>query len=315
MTELSIVIRTRNCREMLRECLGRLGEQTYRGAELIVVDSGSTDGTAEAARAGGARVLSISGAAFTYGGSLNKGFEAASGRFLCSLSAHSLFLEPTLLERLTGSLRSADDRVAGVYGCPVFEDDEARQAPSEEPPDRITHKAFSRCCNLGLSNSCSVVRRELWEQKPFVPERCEDQKWAAYHLERGFDTLCVRSVRYRYRLNRDWRYYVGKHRDDFLMLYRTWPQAAWPREELLDGPRVRYRFWCVLQRLRQAGWRWDRLSDTQKWFATTEMGLFWAGSKLRGGRLWGVNGAADLFRALLLPAGRKGWQTPRGKWP
>jgi glycosyltransferase involved in cell wall biosynthesis len=315
MTELSIVIRTHNCRDTLRECLACLAAQTYRGAELIVVDSGSTDGTAEAARAGGARVLSVSGSAFTYGGTLNRGFAAASGRFLCSLSAHSLFLEPTFLERLVAALREAGPRVAAVYGCPVFEDGPARRAPAPEPDDRVTWQAFSKCCNLGLSNSCSIVRRELWEQHRFAPERCEDQKWAAYHLERGFETLCVRSARYRYRLNRSWRYYVCKHRDDFLMLHRAWPRADWPREELMDGPRVRYRFWCMLQRLRQVGWKWERLTDTQKWFATTELGLFWAGSLLRGGRLWALTGAADLLRALLLPAGRKGWEKPRGEWP
>ena len=99
------------------------------------------------------------------------------------------------------------------------------------------------------------------------------------------------------------------------MLYRTWPQARWPREELLDGPRVRYRFWCMLRRLRLAGWKWDRLTDAQKWFAASELGIFWAGSIVRGGRFWPVRCAGDLARVFLLPASRKGWVAPPGEWP
>lgn len=315
MSDLSVIIRTYNCREMLRECLASLDRQTFRGVEKVVVDSGSTDGTAEEAAAAGARVLAVAAGAFTYGGALNRGCASASGRYLCSLSAHSLLLEPTLLERLVRALKTADGRVAGAFGCPVFDDPRALAAPGPEAPDRITLREFQACCNLGLSNSFSVFRRELWEAFPFPLERCEDQKWAHHFLERGYATLCVRNARYRYRLNRSWDYYVRKHRDDFLMLHRTWPAAAWPREELLDGPRLRYRCWSMLQRLKQAGWKWDRLTDTQKWFATMELGMFWAGSMLRGGRFWWPACAVDLARVVLLPKGRKGWLVPSGEWP
>lgn len=315
MSELSIVIRTFNCRDMLRDCLACLDRQTLKGAEWLVVDSGSTDGTAEAARAGGARVLAVAAGAFTYGGALNHGYAAASGRYLCSLSAHSLLLEQTVLERLVRTLKEADEKVAGVYGCPVFDDPRAEAAPGPEAPDRITLRKFEACCNLGLSNSCSVIRRELWQDFPFPPERCEDQKWAAHYLQQGYATLCVRNARYRYRLNRPWTYYVRKHRDDFLMLHRTWPRATWPQEELLDGPRLRFRCWSVMQRLRQAGWKWNSLTDTQKWHASIELGMFWAGSMLRGGRFWWPACAADLARACLLPKGRKGWVVPSGDWP
>jgi hypothetical protein len=99
------------------------------------------------------------------------------------------------------------------------------------------------------------------------------------------------------------------------MLHRTWPGAAWPREELLDGPRLRFRCWSMLQRLKQAGWSWDRLTDTQKWHASMELGLFWAGSRLRGGRFWWPACAADLARVVLFPASWKGWRKPEGDWP
>jgi glycosyltransferase involved in cell wall biosynthesis len=315
MSDLSILIRTRNCRAVLRECLAALARQSLRDVELVVLDSESTDGTAGEARAAGARVVEAPVNAFTYGGALNRGFQGTTGRFLCSLSAHAILMEPTVLERLAAVLRAADDRVAGVYGCPVFTDEQALSLSPELPVRRIVKADFERLCNLGLSNSFSIVRRSCWEAFPFPIERCEDQKWAAHHLALGGATLCVLSARYRYRLNQTFPYYVRKHRDDFLMLNRSWPECPWPRGELFDAARNRYRLWCMLRRFREAGWTWNRLTDAQKWFATSELGLFWAGAMVRGGRAWPFLFAADLARVVLFPSKLKGWVMPSEEWP
>lgn len=316
MSELSIVIRTFNCRDPLRACLDGLDRQTLQDVERVVVDSGSTDGTPGFAASRGIRVLSVPAAGFTYGGALNFGFAACRGRYLCALSAHCLLLEPTVLERMLTALRTAGDRAAGVSGTAFFTDEEASLLPpGPEVQDRITLRDFQSACNRGLSNSFSIVRRDLWEAFPFPSERCEDQKWAAHYLAQDYFTLGLRTARYRYRLDRPWRYYVRKHCDDLLMLYRTWPEAEWPKTALTDGMKVRYRFWHICARLRLAGWRWDRLSDAQKWFSTLELGLFEASARVRGGRLWPVLAAADVARTLATPARRKGWVLSSEKWP
>jgi glycosyltransferase involved in cell wall biosynthesis len=46
---VSVVIPTYNCKEILRDCLESVVQQTYSSIEIIVVDSFSTDGTAELA--------------------------------------------------------------------------------------------------------------------------------------------------------------------------------------------------------------------------------------------------------------------------
>lgn len=312
MSELSLVIRTFNCRELLRECLSRLAGQTFKDVEVIVVDSGSADGTVEAARAAGARVVEVPPGTFTYGGTLNLGFREARGRLLGALSAHAMLMEPAALERLVDELRNGGPSVAGAYGCPFFSDAEAMAPPGGAPAERIVQGDLARKCNLGLSNSFSVIRRELWEAYPFPEERCEDQKWAAHHLARGLATVRVRSARYRYRLNRSLGYYVRKHRDDLLMLHQTWPQGPWPLEELRASSRNRYRLWCAVRRLRKNRWNWTGLDDLQKWLISEDLGVFWAGCRLRRGRLWWLAGASDLARAFLLPKARKGWLLPGG---
>ena len=50
MPTASIIIPTYNGREYLRDCLASLDRQTWRDFDLIVVDNGSTDGTAAAVR-------------------------------------------------------------------------------------------------------------------------------------------------------------------------------------------------------------------------------------------------------------------------
>ncbi len=59
-----------------RECLDALVAQEPPPAALVVVDSGSTDGTVEAARDAGARVLSVRREDFRHGPTRNLGFEA-----------------------------------------------------------------------------------------------------------------------------------------------------------------------------------------------------------------------------------------------
>jgi len=315
MKEVSIVIRTWNCRDTLEACLMCLARQRFRDFEVIVVDSGSTDGTAERAAREGVRLLRISRAEFSYGGALNLGFAVAETPVVGALSAHSLLLNPDALGRMAATLKAADDRVVGVFGCAVFDDALARHPTADAVPIRVTAADLRRRCNAGFSNSCSLLWRSFWQTFPFPSERCEDQVWASHFLTQGYATLQLPAVRYRYRLDRPAWYYIRKHMLDLLTLYRLWPEAEWPRSELTSGSNVRYRLWCLFHWWRRLGWRWHRLNDEQKWFSANEMGLFLASARVRGGRGWWGVMASDVIRALGTSARRKGWFLPSTKWP
>jgi glycosyltransferase involved in cell wall biosynthesis len=56
---ISVVIPVRNDAAALERCLSALGRQTQAADEIVVVDSGSTDGSAEVAARHGARVLPV----------------------------------------------------------------------------------------------------------------------------------------------------------------------------------------------------------------------------------------------------------------
>jgi glycosyltransferase involved in cell wall biosynthesis len=74
----SVVIPARNAERTLADVLAALAAQEPSPGEVIVVDDGSTDGTASVARAAGARVVDTGGGRFA-GGARNAGWDAASG--------------------------------------------------------------------------------------------------------------------------------------------------------------------------------------------------------------------------------------------
>jgi glycosyltransferase involved in cell wall biosynthesis len=85
----SVVIRVRDEAGPLRVLLEILAGQTA-GHEVVVVDSGSDDGSADLARAAGARVLEIAPGAFSFGRALNLGTAACTAEVVVALSDDAL---------------------------------------------------------------------------------------------------------------------------------------------------------------------------------------------------------------------------------
>jgi len=86
---LSVVIPTWNGGARFRELLLALASQDVEH-ELVVIDSGSRDGTAEAARASGACVLSIPQSEFNHGATRNRAIAATHGEIVALLTQDAL---------------------------------------------------------------------------------------------------------------------------------------------------------------------------------------------------------------------------------
>lgn len=185
--ETSIVIRAFNEERHLPRLLDALESQTYRDFEIIVVDSGSYDGTLEIARRRNAHLLRVDNRDFTFGYSLNVGIEAAHGRFVIIVSAHTEPTDPGWAQALIAPLRSP--AVAVVYGrqlgVPLSRFGEAQDLRRTFGSRR---RALTRP-DLFANNANAAIRRELWEQHHFdeALPGLEDIAWARHWMARGYE--------------------------------------------------------------------------------------------------------------------------------
>jgi glycosyltransferase involved in cell wall biosynthesis len=108
---ISVILPAKNEAEGLQRTLPALRAR-FPGAEVIVVDDGSTDGTAEVATRNGARVLS-SPYPMGNGAAIKRGVRAASGDVLVLMDADGQH-DPELIQRLLDKLEAGFDMVVGA---------------------------------------------------------------------------------------------------------------------------------------------------------------------------------------------------------
>src|SRR5688572_28774469 len=111
---VSLIIRCFNEERHIGTLLEEVFRQTVRDLQVIVVDSGSTDGTLDIVSRFPVRLVRVSPADFTFGYSLNQGCRLATGSYLAFASAHVVPCGRDWLQRLIEPF--ADPRVALVYG-------------------------------------------------------------------------------------------------------------------------------------------------------------------------------------------------------
>ena len=192
---ISVIIPVKDGGSDLRRCLDGIARQKIDGeVEVVVVDSGSVDGSPELARSIGAKVLEVESVGFRHGATRNLAAEAAGGEILVFTTQDAYAADEHWLERLTAPLLAGDD-LAGVYGRQVPHDDAApperffldflygpnpRVQRATEPSELTLHTTL-------FSNVNSAVRRSLWEQFRFADDLffAEDQDWSRRVLLAG----------------------------------------------------------------------------------------------------------------------------------
>src|SRR4051794_11037601 len=167
----SVIVRCRDEHDTLGRTLESLRAQTV-AAEVIVVDSGSVDGSLELARRKADRVVEIPPQAFTYGYALNVGARAATTDLHFALSSHC-FAPPYWIERALTHYERPD--VAAINGIQTLADG----TPVTEP--FVQDGAHARADPWwGYSNHAASWRASVWREHPFDEEMdyAEDREWA-----------------------------------------------------------------------------------------------------------------------------------------
>lgn len=181
----SVVIRCFNEVEHLPKLFEELKRQTFRDFEVVVVDSGSDDGTLEFLEQEDIVLRHIKKEEFSFGRSLNIGCEASKGEFLVFISAHCYPADETWLERLLSGFE--DQRVAAVYG-------KQRGVPESHFSERqifrrwFPDESVPRQDDPFSNNANCAVRRDLWEEFRYDEELTglEDVAWAQRVMRDGW---------------------------------------------------------------------------------------------------------------------------------
>jgi rhamnosyltransferase len=115
---VTVAVPVLNGGERFRELLKALaGQRNAAGVELeiLIVDSGSTDGSVEAAREAGARVIEIDKSTFQHGRTRNMAVDEAKGDVVALLTDDAVPASDIWLDSIVEAFGQADD-VALVFG-------------------------------------------------------------------------------------------------------------------------------------------------------------------------------------------------------
>lgn len=128
--KVSIIIPVYNAEKYLHECLESICSQTYNNIEILCVDDGSTDMSAEIIKTfqkEDKRIVLIQQTNQYAGVARNNGFDAAKGEYVVFLDADDYFAQ-TLVEKMVSAIYNAQ---ADIAVCKSRGFDEKRQKEHE----------------------------------------------------------------------------------------------------------------------------------------------------------------------------------------
>jgi len=260
----SIIIPAKNESKNIGVCLESiLGQDVSEPFEVIVIDSGSTDGTTGVVKAFDVRLHEIRSDEFGHGRTRNLGARMAAGRYLVFLNADATPAAGTWLRQLLAELE-ADD-VAAVYG---------RQIPrlSAYPMERffleylygkqrlVKTKTNEPLDSQGVffSTVNCAIKRSMWERYSFSETivMTEDQAWSRQILQAGYNIVYSPEAAV-------WH----SHNYGLIHAFRRFFDSGWSSEDSYlpqgIGPTLAFSMRCLgyLVReitflLRNGHWRW-----------------------------------------------------------
>jgi glycosyltransferase involved in cell wall biosynthesis len=209
---VSVVIPAFNASRWIAGTVGSVLAQTWPSVETIVVDDGSTDGTADRLRPYLGRMALRRQENRGGGAARNAGAIEARGDFLLFLD-HDDLLEPRALETQVGiALRHPEAAVVvsdgsafsgdRVVATRLLRDPVASRADAAAPDAVLldAHPLLLKGCPIA-SPGQALVRREAWkEHGPFPEERevaSDFALWLRIALRRPFAFHAARLLRYR----------------------------------------------------------------------------------------------------------------------
>lgn len=220
--EVSVVIPVKNEVFKIRDCVDGILSQSVPVKEIIVVDSGSTDGTLEILQSyNKVRVIQISPDQFNHGETRNLGVQHATGEFVVLTVGDAKAYDKDWIKNLLDGF--IDDSIAAVCGQQVVANDPDKNPvewfrPRTSPTkDRYqfakdafaTLSPYKKKSVCGWDDVTVMYRLSVLKDIPFQKTSyCEDAIWAKDALLAGYAIVYNPAARvYHYHLeNKDFTF-------------------------------------------------------------------------------------------------------------
>jgi glycosyltransferase involved in cell wall biosynthesis len=178
---ISCIVPVYNGELYLGEAIDSILAQTYRPLEIIVVDDGSTDATADVAASYGGRLRCVRQSNAGPGAARNHGLTLVRGEFVAFLDADDLWHAEKLACQMACFARRRDLNLCITHTQHIW-------IPELKPEaDRLRDHAVSRPLPAYLLQSL-LARRIAFERVGFFDSTlrlCSDMDWFLHAAERG----------------------------------------------------------------------------------------------------------------------------------
>ncbi|SDC82859.1 MULTISPECIES: glycosyltransferase family 2 protein [unclassified Candidatus Frackibacter] len=217
---VSIIIPTFNGGRIFKDCLEAIKRQKYSGEiQLIIIDSGSTDGTVAEAREAGADIIQIDKEEFNHGRARNRALRNTDYELVIFTVQDAIPVSDNWIHLMVKSLE--EDDVVAVTGqqmphnnADVYARFEVRQhnnhlgsnikIKSIDSMQEFKAMSYGEALKVvRFDNVCAIYKKDALEEISFPKVAfAEDMAWAKRVLLRGYKVKYDPSIKVRHSHNR-----------------------------------------------------------------------------------------------------------------
>ena len=202
---ISVVIPVRNEIKKIQNCIEGILNQSVKVFEIIVIDSGSTDGTIELLKKyNSVQIISIPSDKFNHGTTRNIGIEVAKGEFILMTVGDAIATNNKWIENLL--LGFINDTVACVYGQQIVPHEKDANPlewfrPVTKNPQLQMYKSGGKMefellspkeknTYATIDNVTAMYRSDFLKKHPFQKITYgEDLTWGKWAQENGYTII------------------------------------------------------------------------------------------------------------------------------